>query len=136
MMRWFVPESDTRSRWLTVRVVSVVLCAALVLQCLAPSGYMAGSLEDGWPVVLCPEGLPPGSVAHRHHDDPAEHGHDWSFSGHCALGGVLDVFSVESYVLRYPTVPSPVGSFAANQRSSGGHRPVKIHPARAPPLSV
>jgi len=144
-MRCFVTAGETSGgtgatkqmrRRMTVQTVAIALCAALLMQCLAPAGYMAGSLDDGWPVVLCPEGLPSGFVAHRHHDESAKHAHDWSFSGHCALGGVLDVFSVESYALRYPTVPLPVGSFAPYQKSSGGQRPIKIHPARAPPLSV
>jgi hypothetical protein len=37
-----------------------VLLFALCVRALVPAGYMVGSAADGWPVVLCPEGLPAG----------------------------------------------------------------------------
>ena len=89
------------------RVAVLAFAFALVLQSLAPPGYMAGSLEDGWPVVLCPEGLPVGflglSHSHHHHHHGEGHGHDnagkdarpdLGLDGHCPLGGMLDVSAV------------------------------------------
>ena len=63
---------------------SVALCAvslALLLQCLAPPGYMAGSLDDGWPVVLCPEGLPAGFLGGH---EARTHVHTVGTHGQCA----------------------------------------------------
>lgn len=82
----------------------VVALAALLLQSLAPPGYMHGSVDRGWPVVLCPEGLPNGFLggAHGHHEhhldahlDPhLDHAgagtHDPGLGEHCPLGGMLD----------------------------------------------
>ena len=73
--------------------VLAVVSLALLLQALAPPGYMAGSVENGWPVALCPEGLPSGFLDQGHHhghhqgDDKAE---SVSLEGYCPLGGVLD----------------------------------------------
>jgi len=72
------------------RTTLAVICLTLMLQSLAPPGYMAGSLEDGWPVVLCPDGLPADFLDHHHHHDATGSGHDVSLDGHCPLGGVLD----------------------------------------------
>jgi hypothetical protein len=77
----------------SIRAAILAAALALLLQSLAPPGYMAGRLSDGWPVLLCPEGLPVGFLR-RHHD----HGEstespmrgDRSLGGYCPLGGMLD----------------------------------------------
>ncbi len=75
------------------RAAVAAFAFALVLQSLAPPGYMAGSIEDGWPVVLCPEGLPSAFLGHAHHHHEhkkADVRPDMSLDGHCPLGGMLD----------------------------------------------
>lgn len=70
--------------------------AALLLQSLAPPGYMHGSADAGWPVVLCPEGLPKGflEAVHGHHAHHHQHdaagGQDSGLGEHCPLAGTLD----------------------------------------------
>ena len=117
----------------TVALACVSL--ALILQSLAPPGYMAGSVEDGWPVVLCPEGLPAGFLTghHSHEHEVDSGGHDLSLDGHCPLGGVLDA-----------AVPLPVFALAGSARPAAFNprsayqppfpqRPYQVHPTRAPP---
>lgn len=114
--------------------------AALLLQSLAPPGYMHGSADSGWPVVLCPEGLPAGFLesAHGHH----EHQHHGTGSGssgsglgdHCSLSGMLDqaalqlpaAFDADVAV----TGPTPVIHYAAPRLAL---RPRANH-TRAPPI--
>ena len=58
------------------------LLTAVLLRAIMPMGYMPGSLSDGLPFELCPEGLPASVLAvlkgqerHHHHlqpDDGAE----------------------------------------------------------------
>lgn len=114
---------------------AILVSLALLLQSLAPPGYMAGSLSDGWPVVLCPEGLPAGylgHVGHGHHHDEEAGGKDLSLDGHCPLGSILDasaLLSVSSVSLGSAS-PLPV---TASYSAPVSSRPVSIHPARAPP---
>ena len=70
----------------------IAVTCALILQSLAPPGYMHGSLKDGWPVVLCPEGMPAGYLGqgHHHHDEDGTSEHDLSLGDRCPLGSVLD----------------------------------------------
>lgn len=80
--------TTTRCHTLALACVSL----ALLLQCIAPPGYMAGSLDNGWPVVLCPEGLPAGFLEHEHHhhdEGPGAGASDLSLDGHCPLGSVF-----------------------------------------------
>ncbi len=107
----------------SARVTLSVLSLALVLQCLTPPGYMAGSLDEGWPVILCPDGLPADflrtvirsgsslradSGFHHHHDQDelGRADHDQPLDGHCPLGGVLDGSSVAAAVERIPAEPT------------------------------
>ena len=96
-----------------------VLSALLLVQGAMPAGYMPASVDSGWPVMLCPEGLPEGflspvsgassqALGHAHHSqvgyDPshgatpsdlsASHGqHDageHSASSYCPLGSAVN----------------------------------------------
>lgn len=80
----------------------VLVAIAFLLQSLAPPGFMAGSVADGWPVVLCPEGLPEGFLgsSHGHHQHEAE-GRESSVDGQCLLGGVLDGTILETPVTSF-----------------------------------
>ncbi len=132
------PESSRR-----LARSSAVLCAALtalLLQSLAPPGYMHGSIESGWPVMLCPEGLPAGFLAsvhghhehHLHHDDSSTR--EAGLSEHCPLGGVLDHAA--------PALPATVNAdVAVTQPSSVSHYTaprlaprLRANHTRAPPI--
>ena len=114
----------------------VAVSCALLLQCLAPPGYMAGSLESGWPVVLCPEGLPAGFLGHHaHHQHDEATGEDLSLDGHCPLGGVLDA-SAELQALILGTIPHPFVTPRGYYRSATLSRRPDTHPTRAPPSQV
>jgi len=76
------------------------LCGIMLLAgSLAPPGYMPGSIADGWPVVLCPEGLPPGFLSSQNHHEH-HHNHpgasdnagstDVDRHSYCPLGSALD----------------------------------------------
>ena len=115
---------------------SVALAAvslALLLQALAPPGYMAGSLDDGWPVVLCPEGLPSGFLGqHGHHHHQETSGEDVSLDGFCPLGGVLD------HSISLPALNLDIGQagYALPQsfyQPPAAQRRITSHSARAPP---
>ena len=113
----------------------LAVSAILVLQSLAPPGYMAGSLEDGWPVVLCPEGLPHaflGHAAHHHHDTTAA-GEDLSLDGHCPLGGVFDVSAVNLAAAATDVDAFDPLSFARAYQAPPKQRPFPAHRSRAPP---
>jgi hypothetical protein len=115
---------------------SVALAAvslALLLQALAPPGYMAGSLEDGWPVVLCPEGLPAGFLGqHGHHHHQQTSGEDVSLDGHCPLGGVLDV-SISLAALNLDAGQATYSTSLSLYRPPAAQRRIESHSARAPP---
>lgn len=51
--------------------------AVLLLQALAPIGYMPASADSGWLFQLCPDGLSPGTMAvlHAGHSDALVHAH-------------------------------------------------------------
>jgi hypothetical protein len=118
---------------------SVALAAvslALLLQALAPPGYMAGSLDDGWPVVLCPEGLPSGFLGqHGHHHHQETSGEDMSLDGHCPLGGVLDA-SVSLTALNLDAGQTIYATSLSFYRPPAAQRRVESHPARAPPAQA
>ena len=85
---------------------------ALLLQCLFPSGYMPGALQDGWIAALCPKGMPPAFMAqfnqasaqsamdhhahHAHHvqgEQPqrdSDHHAGHASSSECQLGAGFD----------------------------------------------
>lgn len=70
------------------RALRLVL-ASFLLQTAIPLGYMPASIEDGWFVKLCPNGLSAAWVSallgdqHKHHSD------DESVFAQCDLGGGL-----------------------------------------------
>ena len=130
----------TRANSLPEARYSAALAAvslALLLQCLAPPGYMAGSLDDGWPVVLCPEGLPSGFLSqhgHHHHHQQTS-GEDMSLDGHCPLGGVLDA----SVSLAAPELAAGQTAQATQlslYRPPAAQRRTESQSARAPPSHV
>ena len=129
-----------RSRWL------FAVCLALAVQSLYPAGYMPASLASGWPIMLCPDGLPTGfldsgdhhSGAHHHgatHDHRDGGGDEPTASDGCALGKALQAQAM---------LPSPVDvGLGGTQSDAVGpptthrvtRRPEKGHRARAPPTS-
>jgi len=129
-MRSARPNNQTRARY-TAALLGVSL--ALLIQCLAPPGYMAGSLDNGWPVVLCPEGLPAGFLGHHnHHHHSEEAGEDLSLDGYCPLGGMLDA-SAEPQALPPATEQTAAIASGVVYRSPAPSRRTENHPARAPP---
>lgn len=113
----------------------VAVSLALLLQCLAPPGYMAGSLDNGWPVVLCPEGLPTGFLGDHHHHHEEGTGEDVSLGGYCPLGGILDV-STALPTLNLAIDPIRFAASGVPQHAAPSRRRVEAHPARAPPTRV
>lgn len=76
--------------------VWVLLGLVLLVRGLVVPGYMPGSLAAGWPVQLCPDGLPAAFVAdqpagHAHHgpDRGQDNNHPRAEIDHCALGNAL-----------------------------------------------
>jgi hypothetical protein len=119
-----------------IRAAGAAAWLVLLLQSLAPPGYMPGSLADGWPVVLCPEGLPAGFLrAHHHHDGAAdEFSHlDSSLEGYCPLGGVLDgsAISVPGMACTDPRLPGP--ALPADYRAPGIATRYPTRFSRGPP---
>ena len=130
------PNHGTQARCCYGRAAFFAVSLALRLPCLAPPGYMAGSLDDGWPVVLCPEGLPAGFLghdAHHHHEDAA--GEDVSLDGYCALGSILDA-SAELQALNLTTDRVRFAVPGILYHSATAARRPEAHPARAPPTHV
>ncbi len=128
----------TRANSLPKARYSAALAAvslALLLQCLAPPGYMAGSLDDGWPVVLCPEGLPAGFLGHHGHHHGEESAEDLSLDGYCPLGGMLDTTTAVQAVALADGSAAGL-SFQTRYRAPLPTRRVHAHPARAPPVHV
>jgi hypothetical protein len=118
----------------TTALVAVSL--ALLLQCLAPPGYMAGNLDNGWPVVLCPEGLPAGFLGeHGHHHHAEASGEDLSLDGYCPLGGILDA-SAELQALNFDVTRTTAILAGVFYRSPAPLRRAFSHPVRAPPTHV
>lgn len=98
---------------------SLLLAAALtlLLRTLVPAGYMPAPLTSGWPVQICPDGLPLAAVeallgqAHGHHHhggDPAS-GDDTAMPEQCELGaGFAASAAVAGISLQIPAQrPSP-----------------------------
>lgn len=63
--------------------LTFLLSALLLVQGAMPAGYMPASVSSGWPVMLCPEGLPAGfltirpssdaaAMLHAHHQSPTD----------------------------------------------------------------
>lgn len=70
-------QHATRSRH---AILSLALGASLLLRVLVPAGYMPAPVADGWPLQLCPDGMPMAAMRallgdghhhHRHHGGPA-----------------------------------------------------------------
>lgn len=128
----------TTSRSSSLALVCVSL--ALLLQCLAPPGYMAGSLEDGWPVVLCPEGLPAGYLGHdqhHHHDaDGTGSTHDLSLDGHCPLGSMFDASAAALALSTSDKVEQSGFNDTSGYPPPLLKRSYPAHRSRAPPVPV
>jgi len=116
--------------------------AALMLQGLAPPGYMPGSLSSGWPVMLCPEGLPKGflSGGHHHHGHHQAAGgaadHDPGLGEHCPLGGMLDGAALSSLAITADHGPLLALDRPALYAAPALARGNPAHPSRAPPATV
>jgi hypothetical protein len=109
---------------------------ALVLQSLAPPGYMPGSISSGWPVILCPEGLPPGFLGHvhgHHQGASGKHKADMGLDGHCPLGSILGTVALAA------TMALPAGQRLAARYGRWSYNAPNLvpltrnHPSRAPP---
>ncbi len=99
-------------------VLSLLLSLVLVVQGAMPAGYMPASIDSGWPVMLCPDGLPQGfllddnaaaphanhaahSVDHTRHslhsqpEDATAHNHEADAEpDYCPLGNALIVATI------------------------------------------
>ena len=124
-----------RRHWLAA------VCLALAVQSLFPAGYMPASLADGWPVMLCPDGLPadflPTSGHHHgaHHDHGDEAGDDPRASDDCALGKALQGQALPAPAALLPAA-DPVTDIAAPPRTVRiTRRPETTRRARAPPTA-
>ena len=116
------------------RRLFIAVGIALILQSLAPAGYMPGSLSAGWPVVLCPEGLPAGFLEHPH----SHHNHDNASATdesvqYCPLGSAIDKTST---VLAVALLLADARLEYANTSFQGAiftRRTFHNHNPRAPP---
>lgn len=133
------------------RAVLRVLLVALCVRALVPDGFMFGSFANGWPVVLCPDGLPAGylaqlpgaaaQAAHRpgaHAPAPPERGHhaDAAASGgHTDAGGHADPGVAVAQHCAWGAVLDKV-ALAPAQHASGPlpprHGPVPVRRVLAP----
>jgi hypothetical protein len=113
---------------------------ALFLQILTPAGFMAGSIDDGWPVVLCPEGLPAGFLANGHDSDDAHHHHatDGATEGSavdsaCLFGSALDGSVAVSHAADSITAPPAPDSNSIFRRLPPDVGIYRRQLSRAPP---
>ena len=120
------------------KLVVLAVSLVLVLQSLAPPGYMAGSLNDGWPVVLCPKGLPDAFLGHaaHHHHEMAPGAEDLPLDGHCPLGSVFDESAVNSVAAAADSAAFGRVDFSSIYQPPPGQRPFRAHLTRAPPTST
>jgi hypothetical protein len=90
-------------------VLSVTLSILLLAQGAMPAGYMPSAVDSGWPVMLCPEGLPENFLSgtpHQHHDhgQHLESDSEDALSGHqsdkdyCPLGSAFDTAVLTGFV--------------------------------------
>ena len=129
--------SVAQSRRISV-VVFFSVSLVLLLQSLAPPGYMAGSVKNGWPVVLCPEGLPAGFFGHaQHHHNQEESGsHDQSLGAHCPLGSVLDASATFSIFFPGDPIEQKGSTHNLHYRSAFSQPQRRSDPVRAPPVLI
>jgi hypothetical protein len=124
----------------------LAVVALLLVQGLYPRGFMPGSIEDGWPVVLCPSVWPAAFFSDTNRVDHHHHGLEDASrqlgataqseaSDYCVLGGALDQQAVVSSVAQSTPAtftlghqPSPTQTPAAT--AFHGH-----FLARAPPAA-
>ena len=120
------------------RLVVLGVSLILVLQSLAPPGYMAGSLEAGWPVVLCPKGLPDAFLGHtaHHHHELAPGAEDLPLDGHCPLGSVFDASAVSFGASAADPVALSHIDDSSIYQSPPLQRRFRAHLTRAPPIST
>jgi len=127
--------------------LSFTLSVLLLVQGAMPSGYMPSAIDGGWPVMLCPDGLPENFLSdrsHQHHHSPETvHGSNEdgpssdenSTTDYCPLGSALDT----AVIAGLPGLPAASPIFAVTQ--SGDY--LSVFPAavwvsghpRAPPVS-
>ena len=95
-MRKFLQIVRRRRRWICAAVLIVLV------QSMYPSGFMPSSLADGWPMALCPQGLPMGFLSDDHHHGHLQHGDQQQRSQlgeFCPIGCGLDVKAAPTLVL-------------------------------------
>ncbi len=116
------------------------LCAVVLLHSLFPSGYMPTSLASGWPVMLCPDGLPEGFLAainghhsdHHQHDD---HTNKSSASDNCPVGKAFKTSAIPTAVIVPEALYIPAQQLHVFYPNSPTFRPSRGFDARAPPFS-
>lgn len=126
------------------RPPTVLLMAAaltLLLRTLVPAGYMPAPLTNGWPVQICPDGLPLAAVEallgqahdHHHHGGHADAGNDTAMPEQCELGaGFAASAAVAGISLQIPAQrPSPARFIPPPAHTALSERPA-FRP-RAPP---
>lgn len=129
-------SSKRRRNWL------IAVCVALFVQSMYPAGYMPASMAGGWPIMLCPNGMPVLFMAsrhqqhggHQHHGDHQSHGdqtREQQADDTCPVGKALDsqalpiaTVTAASYGivgddLQVRPYPSPLRRFPTNCRPRG-----------------
>ncbi len=116
------------------RLLFTITGTAFLLRLLVPSGYMPASVDSGWPLQLCGNGIPAAVMAHltgahhHHHAHNHAHGGTGSKPEHCDLGGgfaadtVLASMEVDDAAppaalmpLPLPRVPGQSSAYPAQQ---------------------
>lgn len=122
-------------------VLLMAAAMALLLRTVVPAGYMPAPLTSGWPVQICPDGLPVGAIAallgqahaHHHHGHSASSDDPAALPEQCELGaGFAASAAVSGVSLQTPgQFPLPLGLPIPSTDLAGNERPA-FRP-RAPP---
>jgi len=67
--------------------IFLALAATLLLRAMIPAGFMPAAIGAGFPLQVCPSGLPDGALqrlagAHANHDHNDHHGHQGHHAHH------------------------------------------------------
>ncbi|MEM7053545.1 MAG: hypothetical protein AAF446_03245 [Pseudomonadota bacterium] len=136
-----------------------MLAAAVLLRSMAAPGYMPSALVDGYPVMLCPQGLDADWYqlisaaktvdAHAHHHHGHSHHHHFSNEeapsspsieadhplDRCALGSALAMLALPSSTHSVEAVSS-TGSNPIRISEAPSFTCARVFRARAPPRLI
>ena len=120
--------------------IFLALAATLLLRAMIPAGFMPAAIGAGFPLQVCPSGLPDGALArlagehaaHHHHAGHGHHGHhDPAGSGD---GG--HAYSAEqcpiAHLIAAAALPVSAGPAVPALPAPAIVAPVPRHPATAP----